>query len=220
VNLAECAGEEMWPWFLAGAWFIQMGVHEGAHAEAAFRCGDDTAALLGKRTIIPIAHIEFTNPFALLVTVALPILTAFGGYGVAMGMAWVPVNPLRFRHMYRDHALVALAGPAANLALSAFCLAVHAFVMPFVPADNSAFIGIESLLASVYLTSLAYGLFNLVPVPPLDGSMFVYWLAPPLRFAIDRMRPWGLLVVYLLFQVDAVAIGFFLAVGRLASLFA
>ena len=97
---------------LMGAWFVQMGAHEGAHAYVAHHYGDDTAYRLGKKSFNPLNHIEgsFNSIF---LSVLLPCLTAL--QGLPIGMAWVPVNPRKLRKPQRDMALVSFAGPAANL---------------------------------------------------------------------------------------------------------
>ncbi len=182
------------------AWFIQMGIHEGAHAWAAWRCGDDTAYLLGKRTIDPLKHINWTEFNSVMLGVILPVMTA--ARGVPMGMAWVPVNPLRFRRMRRDHAIVAAAGPLSNFALALLLLglnvvAVH-YLYPFLDASKAT--AIEILLYAVYKTSIIYGIFNAIPLPPLDGSRVLYYFLPPqLRQVMDDMEPYGFWILILLF---------------------
>ena len=91
-----------------GAWFIQMGAHEGAHAYASHYCGDDTAYLLGKRSFNPFNHIEWTNFNSVLLSVVMPCLTAYWGM-IPMGMAWVPVNPNRLRTINRRKLIPVLA---------------------------------------------------------------------------------------------------------------
>lgn len=180
------------------AWFIQMGVHEGAHAYAAHACGDDTAYLLGKKTVDPFRHIEWSNLSSVLLGVVLPVYTAAKGL-IPMGMAWVPVNPLRFRKMRRDHALVAACGPLSNLALCAALLplgAILSHAAPDGPVTNALF----SLVRATYLTSLVYGLFNAIPLPPLDGSRVLYYVLPARgRQIMDDIEPYGFWILILLF---------------------
>lgn len=213
MTLSECTDQPVWHYALAGAWFIQMGVHEGMHAEVAFRRGDDTASLLGKRTINPLAHIEWSNPISWIVTVALPIYSALY-WSFPIGMAWVPVNPARLKNGDRDHALVALAGPGGNILLCAVCLAVHFTILRWLP-ENQTTAAVEALFGAIYFTSIVYGIFNLTPIPPLDGSRVLYWLCPyGARRALDAIEPWGLWIVILLFRVEVVYLTFYAIVGH------
>jgi Zn-dependent protease len=218
VTIVECMAEPVWPYALAGAWFIQMGIHEGMHAEAAFRLGDDTASLLGKRTVNPLAHIEWGSLFGIGFSLFLPIYTALTR-GFPMGMAWVPLNILRFERPDRDRALVSLAGPAGNFVLSAACLLVHHTILAWLP-ESPATAGVEALCAAVYFTSIVYGLFNLAPIPPLDGSRVLYWISGDgIRRVMDSIEPFGLFVAILVFEVPAISRTFAMLVGWLAVLY-
>ena len=219
--LFEYMQEPLWPWAAIGAWFIQMGIHEGAHAYVAYACGDPTADALGKRTINPLAHIEWNNPSSLIWSIALPIYTVFGMRSpIPMGMAWVPVDLSRLRNPRRDHALVAIAGPASNLALCAVCLGLHYGVVQFL-GDSRTVVGIDVTLAAIFLTSLAYGLFNLIPIPPLDGSRVLMWLVNhDTRKILHSIEPYGILIVFGLFWfIDPVNREFWRIVFTVAGLF-
>jgi Zn-dependent protease len=202
---------------LIGAWFIQMGAHEGAHAYAAYRFGDDTSYLLGKRTFNPIAHVNWTSPYSVIMSVVVPVLTSIY-YGIPLGMAWVPVNPRRFKRWERDMALVSFAGPAANLALVLICFAVHLLMLPIlpfgVPTDLSidrAIWLVDEFARVVCFTSALYGFFNLIPIPPLDGSKVLrYFLPRTTQDVLDNIEPYGMFIIMMLFWVgDAgVVIGF------------
>lgn len=182
------------------AWFVQMGIHEGAHAYAAKWAGDDTAELLGKKTFDPLKHINWTDMSSVLLGVVMPIMTAM--QGIPMGMAWVPVNPLRFRKMRRDHAIVAFAGPLSNFILAAVLLAVNLITQSIFAGVAPLYVlsGIEKLLYAIYLTSIVYGVFNLVPLPPLDGSRVLYYFLPQnLRQVMDDIEPYGFWILILMF---------------------
>lgn len=181
------------------AWFVQMGVHEGAHAYTADALGDDTAALQGKRSFNPIAHIDFGSLNSLLMAVVVPVGTALMGM-VPMGMAWVPINPLRLKRWRRDVALISVAGPGGNFVLAALCLAAHAALARVSP---TALVGVlDDLSYAVYLTTLVYGIFNLVPVPPLDGSKVLYYFLPNAgRELMDSLAPYGMMILFVLFYV-------------------
>lgn len=179
------------------AWFIQMGIHEGAHAWVAWWCGDDTAKLLGKRSIDPFRHIQWNQLNSVLLGVVMPAITAWQGT-IPMGMAWVPVNPLRFRKMRRDHALVSAAGPIANLLLAIVMLGIGAGVARLPESQTVAIL--LDLCFAVFITSVVYGVFNAIPLPPLDGSRVLYYFLPPSwRGIMDDIEPYGFWVLILLF---------------------
>lgn len=196
------------PLYIA-SWFIQMGVHEGAHAYAASYFGDDTARLLGKRSLNPLNHIEWGNINSLLWSIGLPVFTAFSGY-VPMGMAWVPVNPLRLRDPSRSMAIISFAGPLGNLLLVGLCLVLH-IGLGFLPQTNmqaeGAALNIGSViwlfdqqLRALCLTSALYGFFNLVPLPPLDGSSVLrYFLPQAGKELMDQVAPYGMMILMVLF---------------------
>ena len=138
---------------------LSLSVHEWAHAWMAMRLGDDTATRLGRLTLNPLAHID---PIG---TVLLPLC------GVPFGWAKpVPIDPLRFDRsvtMTRGVALVALAGPLSNFALAALSAALLAGVAAVSLAPHP---GLVRLLYSCAVINAALGLFNLFPIPPLDGA--------------------------------------------------
>ena len=151
---------------------LSLTVHEFAHAWCAFQLGDDTAAREGRLTLNPVEHID---PVGLL----LPLL------GVPFGWAKpVPVNPARMRVSFEiGVVLTAAAGPISNLLLAIAAtlgLGVWARLDPSGPATAGAF---WQLLEWMALVNLVLGAFNLIPVPPLDGSRIVDGLCP------DGLRP-------------------------------
>ena len=190
---------------LIGAWFLQMGAHEGAHAYMAHRCGDDTAYLLGKRSFNPINHIEWKSLNSILMSVVFPCLTAFSGF--PMGMAWVPVNPRRLRNVGRDMALISFAGPLANIVVTLACVVAHAFIAVAGATRNSTgllqFVWLcDEFVWAIGFTSAIYGFFNLVPIPPLDGSKVLYHFLPREGKGImDNLAPYGMMIIMVLFWV-------------------
>lgn len=148
--------------FVAFVIAIVLGitVHEFMHAYAAHRLGDDTGRLMGRMTLNPMAHFDLFGTLLLVV--------AGFGYGKP-----VPFNESRLRSTSAV-ALVALAGPAANFVIAALC----AIPLRFGAADPFGGAYTEILAFVVYFNCVL-GIFNLIPIPPLDGSNVVYGLLPP-----------------------------------------
>ena len=167
---------------------VSLSIHEAAHAWAADRLGDPTARLLGRLTINPVAHID---PIGTLLLPGIAILTGLPIIGWAKP---VPVNLNQLRHPRRDFMYIAAAGPASNL-LQALIIAGAAWLM-FPGGLERGFAGIL-LLQGVFLNVLL-ALFNLIPVPPLDGGNVIGGLIPERAAdAYDRLvRPWGFVVLY------------------------
>jgi Zn-dependent protease len=157
---------------------FSMVAHEYAHAEAAYRQGDDTAYVLGRLTMNPLKHID---PF---MTVLLPILLwVTSGHKWTFGAARpVPVNPRKYRHYVRGDVIVSLAGIATNLAL--FFVFTGAFALIGVVGHGipslSDTMGILQRMAGFGMWfNLILAFFNLIPIPPLDGSHVFYHMLPP-----------------------------------------
>ena len=167
-------------------------VHEAAHGWAALKLGDDTAYLLGRLTLNPIKHID---PIG---TILLPLFMFFVA-GFAFGWAKpVPVNFLRLRRPRRDMALVALAGPMANLLMAIFwgiIAKIGIMTVEVYPATIFLFYtGIYGILINVALMIL-----NLLPILPLDGGRIVHGLLPPrLGDSYGELEPYGLIILVVL----------------------
>lgn len=172
---------------------VALTVHECSHAFAAKRLGDDTAELMGRLTLNPLAHLDPLGAILFLLV----------GFGWAKP---VPVDPRNLRHPVRDNAIIALAGPVSNLVL-AFLAMLTATVLSVDPFAVSLQQGMASgdaawnivrlfLLASLQV-NLALMAFNLLPVPPLDGSnilrMFIPWRYREQYEETMRYGPWILL---------------------------
>ncbi|MCB9894263.1 MAG: site-2 protease family protein [Planctomycetes bacterium] len=202
--LAVTLGEGKITILVAGmiAWFLQMGFHEGGHAWAAYWLGDKTAYYMGKRTVNPFMHIEWKNPSYVISAVVMPAITVLT-LGFPLGMAWVPVNPSNFRHPTRDHAIVAFAGPAGGFVVAAIVLGIWIAVYPLFGSEPTLALSLLQLVITyTYLTAVIYSVFNLVPVPPLDGSNIIYYFGnDALRSFLDKIRPYGFFIVIALFWV-------------------
>lgn len=154
---------------------VSFPVHEAAHAFAAYRLGDGTAKLFGRLTLNPIAHFD---PVGGLILVASSI------YGIGIGWAKpTPVNPSNLRGGHDSEGIVAFAGPASNLVLAALggILFRLAFAVDAAP---------EVLLQVLYIfvrINVALAIFNLVPIPPLDGSKVLFSMMNPRQ--VWRWRP-------------------------------
>ncbi len=167
-------------------------VHEAAHGWAALKLGDDTAYHLGRLTLNPIKHID---PIG---TILLPLFMFFTA-GFAFGWAKpVPVNFLRLRRPRRDMALVALAGPMANLLMAILWGIIAKIGMMMgdtFPATTFLF------LAGIYgvMINVALMILNLLPILPLDGGRILHGLLPPkMGDAYGELEPYGLIVLVVL----------------------
>jgi Zn-dependent protease len=171
-------------------------VHEAAHGYVARSLGDTTAAMLGRLTLNPLKHIDPIGTIA--VPIALLAISALTP-GPAFVFGWakpVPVNTRNLRHPQRDMAVVAAAGPLANLVMAiAWALLIHvglAWDHPFSMA--MVYMGIAGVAVNVLLMVL-----NLLPLPPLDGGRVVAGLLPRrIAARYERLEPWGLPILLLL----------------------
>jgi Zn-dependent protease len=164
-----------------------LTVHEAAHAWAADRLGDSTARRLGRLTLNPVAHID---PIG---TLLFPILAATTGLPLIGWAKPVPVDMRNLQAARRDFALIAAAGPASNLALAVAGAAVVA-VLPRGDLNQGLVLALGFVSLNVLLA-----LFNMLPVPPLDGGNVLIGLLPePAARAVERLRPYGILVLYAL----------------------
>jgi Zn-dependent protease len=169
---------------------VSLGIHEAAHAWVAFRCGDGTAKALGRLTINPVAHID---PF---MTILLPLLLVVSGSPFLFGGAKpVPVNPHNLRHPMRDMMLVALAGPAANVVLAClFALAWKGLVYTDAYAPSAL---LPRVMGQAMTFNLVLAIFNMIPIPPLDGSRVMAWLLPvSVRETYVGLERFGMLIVF------------------------
>ena len=181
---------------------LSMTVHEAMHAFMGYFLGDNTAKIEGRLTLNPLKHID---PF---MTILLPLTMALLGGPVFGGAKPVPFNPSRVRYGEWGAAMVALAGPLTNLfiAFLAFGIGVLMGVVSNGGLVASSFLG--SVIAMTVSVNLGFFVFNMLPVPPLDGSRLLYALAPEsARRLMEQIEQYGTLVVFLLVVLFSSAIG-------------
>jgi Zn-dependent protease len=186
---------------------FSLTIHEMAHAWSADRLGDPTARLLGRVSFNPIVHAD------LIGTVIFPLIALFGNVPLLGWAKPVPVNVNRLRHTRRDYVLVAAAGPASNLvlaALSAFALAALP-ISPVVLGEANVSAPLASFLSMAVNLNILLAVFNMLPIPPLDGGNVLMGLLPP-RFAalLNQVRTYGFIILYALILTD----GFYYLVLR------
>jgi len=177
--------------------FLSIVIHEVAHGWVALRCGDPTARDLGRLSFNPLVHID---PF---LTVLLPLLT-YWGMGVFFGGAKpVPVNPANLRRGEWDNLKVTAAGPLSNFLLAGlFGLLMHVPAFGARDPDNAGTI----LLGMTVILNLLLGFFNLIPIPPLDGShILAFFLPPAARRAYRSLGFMGMVILLvILYRVPEV----------------
>ena len=170
----------------AVAILLCLTVHETCHGLAAYALGDPTAKSQHRLSLNPLRHIDW---FGLAMMFA-------AGFGWAKP---VPVNPLYFRKPKQGMALTALAGPVSNFLLAAICIAVSkgiSLYVPYTPTWNGIF---EFLIYDLALLSIGLGLFNLVPIPPLDGSKVLAVLLPDRAYIqLMRVERYGIFLLLIL----------------------
>ncbi len=199
---------------------ILLTFHEYAHAWTASKCGDDTARRLGRVSLNPLVHLEVVG------TVVLPLLMLFlsamqsqlANFIIGWGKP-VPVNPYNLRRRRADDTLIALAGPAMNLVLAFGVLAL---------GRGFSLLGLESgveVAVRMALISLVLCFFNLLPIPPLDGSHVLKNLIGMRDETYLQLCQYGFILVIVALQIPPVraALGFmtqitFLSFGRVVGL--
>jgi Zn-dependent protease len=159
-------------------------IHEYMHGFVAYQLGDDTAKRAGRLTINPIAHLDWLG------SVILPLMMVLSGLGFVIGWAKpVPYNPYNLRDKKWGEAKVALAGPLSNLAVAL----VFGLILRFTPFISLNFAGLVTII--IYINLLLM-IFNLLPIPPLDGSKVVAaFLSPMKKLKYFSLSGYGMIIV-------------------------
>jgi len=178
-----------------------MVAHEYAHGYAALKNGDMTAYQLGRLTWNPAKHID---PF---MTVILPVLLYISGAPILGGAKPVPVNPRNYRNFKKGDIIVSLAGIATNLVIAVLCvpLIILTYVIgsrvEMIAAPASIF---QLMLIAAIQINVVLAAFNLIPLPPLDGSHVMKYLLPPAwSLSYQRLGRYGLVLVFVLIWFQA-----------------
>lgn len=195
------------------AFLFAISVHESAHAWTANRCGDPTARMLGRITLNPIKHIDPVG------TVLMPLIAMFSNFPVIGWAKPTPVDPRNFKNHVADDILTSVAGPVSNFLVAGIVVIlmfVIALISPeghylvrtmpsmyqrgIVGAGSTSFlVPVTLFLYELMLINIVLAVFNLIPVPPLDGSHVLrHFLPDSIRRAYDTIGIFGLLaLVYL-----------------------
>jgi Zn-dependent protease len=175
------------------ALILALTIHEYAHAKVADKMGDPTPRLAGRLTLEPWAHLD---PIGTLMLV----LYRFG---------WakpVPINPRNFRDPRRGILYTALAGPISNFAMATIAVLIWALTLPLL--SRVAHLG--TVFQYIFILNVYFGVFNLIPIPPLDGSKVLMALLPGRQaYTFSRLEPYGpiILIVFLISGAGRVLIG-------------
>ena len=186
--------------------------HEFAHGYVANRLGDDTAKLAGRLSLNPLRHLHIIG------SLLLPLILFLSGSPILFGYAKpIPVNAARFRNTNRDMTLVASAGIVANLGLAILSGGIFQILIRsqsfwhHTPVDPFL-VDLANFAAYSVLINCILAVFNLIPVPPLDGSRIVYVLLPAsLKAPYRRIERYGILIIFFLLITESL--------GRFTSLF-
>ena len=172
---------------------FSMVAHEYAHGWAALKQGDETALALGRLTWNPVKHID---PF---MTLLLPLMLAAAGAPILGGAKPVPVNPANSRNLKRGDIIVSLAGVTANLLIVVACVPViilAGWLGSVIPAAATPLALLQRMAVMGIFLNVILVVFNLLPIPPLDGShVFKYLLPPALARPYQRLAGAGILVL-------------------------
>jgi len=174
-------------------------IHEVSHGLMADRLGDPTARLQGRLTLNPLRHID---PIG---SIIVPLLTYFLG-GFAFGWAKpVPYNPYNLKHRRTGEFLIALAGPVSNILIASIFSLIIRYAVGNMDVSSPAVVSFLQVSSYIVIINLVLAIFNLVPLPPLDGSKLLFSILPDkyvrVRHVLEAYAPiWVLIMVLFLWQ--------------------
>lgn len=183
--------------------------HEVAHGYAALKQGDDTALMLGRLTFNPLKHID---PF---MTILFPLLMFLAHAPILGGAKPVPVNPRKYRQFKRGDIIVSLAGIATNVVLAFICTILIVLIgfIPLSPSTAETQALLQAMMGWGIVVNLGLAAFNLLPVPPLDGSHVMKYILPP-GWALGYQRIGFFGIIILLFLLRTPVLGWWLLPAR------
>lgn len=200
---------------ILGVILVSMTLHEVMHGFVAYLLGDDTARLQGRLTLNPLKHID---P---LLTILLPLGLYLFGAPVFGGAKPVPFNPDRVRYGEWGAACVAIAGPLTNLLIAFILFGVGVVAGQHVAGATSNDL-FQLIITYGVVVNLGFFVFNILPIPPLDGSRVLYALAPEfVRRGMEYIEQYGLVVVFAVVLFASSYIGIFMqqAIQAIIALF-
>ena len=186
---------------------LSMTLHEAMHAFMGYFLGDDTAKSQGRLSLNPIKHID---P---IMTIALPLFLAVMGGPIFGGAKPVPFNPHKVRYGEWGAALVAIAGPLTNLLIAFVVFGVGVLSGVITSAGVEATLAGQIVITAVSV-NLGFFVFNMLPIPPLDGSRVLHALAPdPVKAGMEYIERYGIFLVFGLVLIGASVLGQIMAGG-------
>ncbi len=168
-----------------------ISIHESAHAWTADKFGDPTARLQGRVTLNPIPHIDLVG------TIIFPLILAVVGAPVFGWAKPVMVNPYNLRNRRRDSMFVSAAGPAANIMVALGVIMLLAiFQQPILLSTSASIVLLMKIATNLLLINIFLAVFNLIPIPPLDGSGILEGLLKGEALAMfEKIKPYGFLIL-------------------------
>ena len=190
---------------------FSMILHELMHGVVALRLGDDTAKYSGRLSLNPLKHID---P---VMTIMVPILLALMGGPIFGGAKPVPINKYKLKYREWGFALVAIAGPLTNFILALVFFLVGYWAGAFQIQNGEVYYSADSFWSMFAMLgvsiNLGFMLFNIIPIPPLDGSRVLYAIAPEggVRAFMEQIERYGLFVVYFCLLFFGTALSFYMS---------
>jgi len=168
---------------------LSLSIHEYSHALLAYKFGDDTAKKLGRLTLNPFKHLD------LIGSIVMPVLAFTSGFMLIGWAKPVPVDRRKFRNIYKDDAIVSFAGPLSNFILAIFIYFIFIFL-------TSISIEVSHIVYNIFRLAIIFNIFlfcfNLLPIPPLDGSHIIFDLFPNQYTAkLQSFGMYGTLILFI-----------------------